>query len=167
MCKIEQEGEAVKFLMIVVHLKAFGDAQSRERRRLASQILAEIIEDVRENDGMPVILGGDFNEQLNNDVLNALTGSPDLFAMTADDATTDAISFVGQRHRSLIDHIIVSNDVQRGSIQGDDAAIVRLDRSVRDFADTVSDHVPIVFRMIMRAAPIDVDMDAQHKRTRT
>ena len=159
-CEVMQDGDSVKFLMIVVHLKAFGDAQSRERRRLAARILAEIVEDIRENEELPVVLGGDFNEQLNNDVLSALTGSPDLFAMTADDATTDAISFVGRRHKSLIDHIIVSNDVKRGSIQGDDAAIVRLDRNVRDFADKVSDHVPIVFRMIMRDAPIDVDMDA-------
>jgi trypsin-like peptidase len=50
--------------------------------------------------------------------------------------------------RSLIDHIIVSNDVNIADIQGDDAAIVRLDRSAADFDDTVSDHVPLVFRMV-------------------
>jgi len=146
----------VKFIMIVVHLKAFGDATSRSRRRLAAQMLAEIIEDIRQNEGLPVVLGGDFNEQLDNDVLSALTDTPDLFAMTADDATTDAISYVGTSHRSLIDHIITSRDVVAGDISGDDAAIVRLDASVSDFSDTVSDHVPVVFRMVMRPDAIEI-----------
>ena len=140
----------VKFIMIVVHLKAFGDAQSRSRRKLASEKLAEIIEDIRQNENLPVVLGGDFNEQLDNDVLLSLTQTPDLFAMTADDSTTDAISYVGNSHRSLIDHIIISRDVVAGDISGDDAAIVRLDTSIRDFSDNVSDHVPVVFRMVMR-----------------
>lgn len=149
--------QAVEFLMIVVHLKAFGDAQSRERRRLAAEALGEIIAEVRERDALPVVLGGDFNERIDTPVLGALTGAPDLLAMTADDASTDAISFVGRRHRSLIDHIVVSRDVRLGEISGDDTAIVRLDRSVRDFADRVSDHVPLVFRMVYRDEPIDIE----------
>ncbi|MDH5526486.1 MAG: trypsin-like peptidase domain-containing protein [Nitrospirota bacterium] len=145
----------VKFLMIVVHLKAFGDAQSAARRKLAAEVLSEIIADIREREDLPVVLGGDFNERINRDVLSSLTGSPDLFALTADDASTNAISYVGGSHRSLIDHILVSNDVRMGDIQGDDAAIVRLDRSVADFANTVSDHVPVVFRMVMRENGVD------------
>jgi endonuclease/exonuclease/phosphatase family metal-dependent hydrolase len=153
----EGNSTPVKFIMIVVHLKAFGDAQSRARRRLAATVLAEIIKDIRVTEKLPVVLGGDFNERLNTDVLNALKGSPDLFSLTADDATTDAISYVGNSHRSLIDHIMVSNDVRTGDISGDDAAIVRLDRSIRDFSQDVSDHVPVVFRMIYRDQPIDIE----------
>ena len=157
-CRVaDTDGSDARFIFIVVHLKAFGDAESRARRRLAAEKIAEIIEDIRDNDDLPVILGGDLNDRLNTDVFAPLQDSPDLFALTADDATTDAISFVGDRHRSLIDHIVVSSDVQLGEIMGDDAAIVRLDRSVRDFSDDVSDHVPIVFRMILRDEPIEVD----------
>jgi endonuclease/exonuclease/phosphatase family metal-dependent hydrolase len=156
-CHVEDgNNQESRFIIIVVHLKAFGDAQSRVRRRLASDILAEIIDDVREREDIPVVLGGDFNEKLDNQVLSALKTSPDLFSLTLDDASTDALSYVGGRYRSLIDHIIVSRDVQMGTISGDDAAIVRLDRSVRDFADRVSDHVPIVFRMIYRDNGINV-----------
>lgn len=150
-------GQDIRFLLILVHLKAFGDAQSRARRRLAAQMLAEMINDIRDREGLPVVLGGDFNERLDTDVLSAVTRSPDLFAMTADDATTDAISYVGASHRSLIDHILVSRDVVLGEISGDDAAIVRLDRSVRDFADRVSDHVPVVFRMVLRPEAVDLE----------
>ena len=152
-CKIDD----VEFIMIVVHLKAFGDEQSRERRRLASESLAAIIEDIQENENLPVVLGGDFNERLDNDVLGAIKDSPDLLSMTSDDATDGAISYVGRRYRSLIDHIMVSTDARLGEIEGDDTAIVRLDRSVADFADNISDHVPLVFRMILRDDPIDFD----------
>jgi endonuclease/exonuclease/phosphatase family metal-dependent hydrolase len=149
--------QEVKFILMVVHLKAFGDAESRARRRLAAEALAAIVEEVRNDTGLPVVLGGDFNERIDTDVLGALTGSPDLLAMTADDATTDAVSYVGGSRRSLIDHIVVSRDARLAEISGDDTAIVRLDRSVRDFADRVSDHLPLVFRMVYRSQPVDIE----------
>jgi hypothetical protein len=70
-----------------------------------------------------------------------------------DDASTDAIPYVGGLYRSLIDHIIVSRDAQLGNISDDDATIVRLDRSVRGFADRVL----IMFRMIYRDNGINVE----------
>ncbi len=145
-----------KFILIVVHLKAFGDAQSRSRRRLAAEKLAEIIADIRASENLPVVLGGDFNDRINTDVFSVFRDTPDLFALTADDATTDAISFVGASHRSLIDHVVISGDAGLGEIMGDDAAIVRLDKSISDFAEGVSDHVPIVFRIVLRDEPIDL-----------
>ena len=155
-CRVgEQEGKLAHFILIVVHLKAFGDAQSRARRRLAAQMLAEIIENIRERENLPVVIGGDFNDRIDTSVLANLRESPDLFALTVDDAGTDAVSFVGDSHRSLIDHILVSRDVRLGEISGDDAAIVRLDKSVQSFAARVSDHVPVVFRMVYRDTPVD------------
>lgn len=160
-CKVMDDASthAVEFMLIVVHLKAFGDPISRARRRLAAQSLAEIIEDIRENEKLPVILGGDFNEAINNDVLSSLTGSPDMVALTTDDAEDGAASYIGGSRRSLIDHILISGDVRPGSIQGDDAAIVRLDRRISDFSEDVSDHVPVVMRVVMRDAPINLDGD--------
>ena len=156
-CMVAEDRDPASFLMIVVHLKAFGDAQSRGRQRLAAENLARIIDDIREREGLPVVLGGDFSKRLDTQVLSALKASPDLFAMTADDATTDAVSYIGDSpHRSLIDHILVSKDVRIGEICADDAAIVRLNRSVRDFTQRVSDHVPLVFRMIYRDEPLEL-----------
>jgi len=153
----EASDRNVEFIMISTHLKAFGDAESRARRRLAAKILAEVISDIRETEKLPVVLGGDMNETLSTDVLSALTDSPDLLTLTSDDADDNALSYIGTRHRSLIDHIIVSNDVRMSPISGDDAAIVRLDRSVRDFTEDISDHVPLVIRMIKRENPLQVD----------
>ncbi|MFV0361437.1 trypsin-like peptidase domain-containing protein [Tropicimonas sp.] len=149
----------VEFILIGLHLKAFGDPESRARRRLAAQILREVIADIRETEKLPIVLGGDLNETLNTDILSPLTDAPDLLTLTSDDADDNALSYVGARYRSLIDHIIVSDDVTISPISGDDAAIIRLDRSVRDFAADVSDHVPLVMRMVNRPAPIQVDGD--------
>ena len=49
----------------------------------------------------------------------------------------------------------MSDDVPLGRISGDDAAIVRLDRSVAGFVSDASDHVPIVMRMVYREEPAD------------
>jgi hypothetical protein len=163
-------GGEVRFLMIAVHLKAFGGAVNQARRHLAARMLAEIIAEVQAKEGIPVVLGGDFNDLLGTDVFAPLQDDPDLFALTADDAAGDAISFVGGSHRSLIDHIVVSRDVVLGDIANDDAAIVRLDQSVSAFSDRVSDHVAVVFRMVFLTAAagsngavdpaVDVDTDA-------
>jgi hypothetical protein len=89
--------------------------------------------------------------------LDALTNSPDLFTLMTDDISDpNAITYVGRSHRSLIDHIITSRDVVPGDIQGDDVAIVRLDNSISDFAQAISDHVPIVFRMVYRDQELEL-----------
>ncbi|WP_050527828.1 trypsin-like peptidase domain-containing protein [Pseudorhodobacter aquimaris] len=152
-----KDGIPVEFIMVLLHLKAFGDPESKARRRLAAEILTEVIADIRETEKLPVVLGGDLNETLNTDVLRPLTDAPDLFTLTTDDAANNALSYVGARYRSLIDHIVVSNDVVMSPISGDDAAIVRLDKSVTDFTQDVSDHVPLVIRMVNRDAPLQID----------
>jgi len=143
----DDEDNRVELRLIVVHLKAFGDTLSRRRRRRAGQILAQIIDTLRDEDGPPIVLGGDFNDAINTEVFAALRNKDDLIALTVDDQEENAASFIDGR-QSLLDHIIVSDDVRLGSIAQDDAAIVRFDRSVRDFAETVSDHVPVVMRVI-------------------
>jgi V8-like Glu-specific endopeptidase/lysophospholipase L1-like esterase len=149
-------GEPVEFIMVLLHLKAFGDPQSKARSRLAAEILTEVIADIRKTEKLPVVLGGDLNETLNADVLGPLTDASDLFTLTTDDAADDALSYVGAQHRSLIDHIVVSSDVQMSPVYGEDAAIVQLSRSVADVAHDVSDRVPLVIRLVSRDAPMQV-----------
>ncbi len=154
-CVVRNGEGSVRFLMIVTHLKAFGDVQSRARQRQMAESLAVIIEDIRERERLPIVLGGTFSERLDNDLLSALNASPDLFSLTADNAAADAVSYIGDCHRSLIDHIVVSRDTYLGEISGDDTAFLRLDRSIRDITAGVSDQVPVVFRLVYRAEPVE------------
>ena len=154
-CTVEDNDTPMRFMMVVLHFKAYGDVYSRARRRLAATSLQEIVGDIRADSRLPIVIGGDFNETLSTDVLDAWRDAPDLFALTADDDKDGTISYVGDRHRSLIDHIITSRDLRIASISGDDAAIVRLDRGMSDFTDAVSDHVPLAVRLVARGAPLE------------
>ena len=159
-CTVQDNDNAVTFMLVVLHFKAYADATSRARRRLAAGSLREIVDDIRQDLKLPVVLGGDFNETLNTDVLSELRDAPDLFALTADDATTGAMSYVGNSHRSLIDHIIISRDLLPAPISGDDAAIVRVDRTMADFTRAISDHVPLAMRLVAREAPLSLGASA-------
>ena len=154
-CTVDDNDIPIRFIVVVVHFKAFRDVESRARRRLAATSLGEIVEEIRSNVKLPVVMGGDFNEALNTDVLSALQDAPDLFALTADDARNGAISYVGDNHRSLIDHIVASRDLRIAPISGDDAAIVRLDRTMSDFTEAISDHVPLAMRLVARRRPLE------------
>lgn len=91
-------GDAVEFIMVMLHLKAFGDPQSKARRRLTAELLTEVIEDIRNTEKLPVVLGGDLNETLTTDVLSSLIDASDLFTLTTDDAQDNALSYVGAGH---------------------------------------------------------------------
>ncbi|MEM1165778.1 MAG: trypsin-like peptidase domain-containing protein [Planctomycetota bacterium] len=164
----EGRGTEVQFIAIVVHLKAMGDALSRARRKRAGEILRTIVDVLRNAPedvparhrnyayDLPVILGGDYNDRIDDDVFASLRNAPDLVALTTDDQDAMAASYVGGSRRSLLDHIVVSSDVPVGAIQGDDAAIIRLDQSIASFADRVSDHTPVCVRLVYRETPVPV-----------
>jgi V8-like Glu-specific endopeptidase/endonuclease/exonuclease/phosphatase family metal-dependent hydrolase len=147
----------IEFLMIVLHLKAFGDASSRRRRKLAAETLVNIIDDIRDRENLAVVMGGDYNDVLNTDVFASLQSTPDLFALTADDSSGGATTYVGGSHHSVIDHIVISSDLSPAPISGDDAAIVRLDRSMANFSDQLSDHVPLAMRLVSRTGAVPID----------
>jgi hypothetical protein len=144
------DGMAVRrYLKIIVPLKAFAnDAPSRARLHAAARVLREIIDTLRSDpEPLPIVLCGDFNESLTTDILPGLTNAPNRFTLTADDTASGTACFVGGP-TSIIDHIVVSDDIEPDDIEGDAAAIVRLDRSIADFSCVASDRVPVVFRLV-------------------
>ena len=137
--------------MAVIHLKSKAGRNkplSARRRQRAAESLRVISDDIRDTLNLPVILGGDYNETLSNDVLSDLTDAPEFFTLTSDDEEDGAISFLNPRFASLIDHVVVAGDLRIGEIQGDDLAIVRFDQSISDFDELFSDHTPLVMRLV-------------------
>lgn len=153
LCTVKEERRDTQFLMIVVHLKAMRDEASIERRKLATQVLSVIIEDLRRDESfkqLPIVLGGDMNDDAGSVSLAPVMIASSLITLTTDDAEAGHLSYV-KAPFSLIDHIVISKDMKVGSIEGDDAAIVRLDRSISHFVKQISDHVPLVLRVIYKS----------------
>ncbi|WP_369412600.1 endonuclease [Pelosinus baikalensis] len=156
LCTVKEEKKDVQFLMIVVHLKAMRDKISKQRRTAAAETLAVIIEDLKQDDKfkhLPIVLGGDLNDDAGSTSLTSVMNSPSVITLTTDDALAGHISYLKAPH-SLIDHIIITKDMKTGSIQNDgqtdDAAIVRLDKTIADFVKNISDHAPLVLRVIYK-----------------
>ncbi|WP_082341085.1 endonuclease [Sporosarcina globispora] len=151
-CTIKEDDQDIECLMIVVHLKAMRDPVSVKRRQLAANVISLIIEDLRKDEAfkkLPIILGGDLNDDIPSTSLMDIINSPSLVTLTHDDAIAGHMSYL-KAPFSLIDHIFVSKDVNIGQIDGDDVAIVRLDKSVRDFIKNISDHAPLVMRLVYK-----------------
>lgn len=155
-CTVKEEGKDIQFLMIVVHLKAMRDAASTERRTLAAKSLSVIMEDLKRMEEfreLPILLGGDLNDDAGSISLSPIMNSPSVLTLTLDDAQAGHISYIADP-KSLIDHIIVTKDTKTGSIsfdgKQDDAGIVRLDKTMSDYALKISDHVPLVLRIIYK-----------------
>lgn len=158
------DAESTTFVMIVVHLKSKAGGNkplSRKRRARAAESLRIIADDIRDSLKLPVIIGGDYNEDLSNDVLSGLTDAPEFFTLTSNDEEDGAISFLNPRFASLIDHVVVAGDLKIGEIKGDDLAIVRFDQSISDFDELFSDHTPLVMRLVFHEErQVDLDTPA-------
>ncbi|MCP5007241.1 MAG: trypsin-like serine protease [Planctomycetes bacterium] len=148
------------FVMMVLHLKAFGDQLSKQRRRRAAEILRQIIDEQIENGITDYVVGGDMNEVLDHGAFVALTQGNGLIALTADDAASggDAVSWIGGSNKSLIDHIFVSNDALKTTVT-DSITVTRLDKSIPNFDATLSDHIPVIFRALFGNEPIITDTE--------
>ncbi|GGH44077.1 hypothetical protein GCM10008014_05240 [Paenibacillus silvae] len=161
LCTVREEGMDIQFLMIVIHLKAMRDQSSTSRRTLAAETLAVIIEDLKQTDefkNIPIILGGDFNDDAGSTSLKPIMNSPSVLTLTHDDAVAGHISYI-KPPCSLIDHIVVTSDTKTGiisdGVKKDDVAIVRSDKTLAGYAKKFSDHVPLVLRIVYKDGPTE------------
>ena len=142
---------AFDFNLVPVHLKAKGEGS--KRRRMASNVLAAGIGvasqgDTAENDW---IIGGDFNAELATGQFDALKDAG-FTAMSAQDERGGAITYLGQRHRSLIDSIFLSPGLSLGT-GPNDFMIISPDRADPGYIERVSDHRPVMVRLSIRESP--------------
>ncbi len=138
------------FTLIVLHLKATGEAASVQRRRSAcaklKQYLDEQLASAADKD---FVVAGDWNDSLTDpeteNVFQVfLNDSQDYIFLTLPLAQnpTENASYIGGSYRSLIDHLMITadalNEYDHGTTQ-----VIKIDQHFNAYVYEVSDHRPV------------------------
>ncbi|KPL17654.1 MAG: hypothetical protein AMJ92_11500 [candidate division Zixibacteria bacterium SM23_81] len=144
----EKDGRRFDFVLIVMHLKAGSEEDDLNRRRQAAQRLKNYLDaQVAANAEKDYLIAGDWNDEIDDpSYTNAFTvlieDTLNYRFLTAPLAGQSvAASF--PRYGSLIDHILVSQDVF-AEYQGGLTKTLRLDDELANYLSEVSDHRPVM-----------------------
>jgi len=130
----------------VVHLKAFGDAESVQRRRSAVEQLRGWVDERRSAGEGEVVIVGDWNDRLTDDeddnvFLPLSEDAAEAEFVTLELAEAGDSSYVP--FPSLIDHILVTDEVFEGMTY-QTTEVLRLDETWSStYEKVVSDHRPV------------------------
>ncbi len=144
-----KNSKSFDFTLIVLHLKAFGDQQSEDRRRRSIQKLEDYVTAQIENpaNDPDYIIAGDWNDEL-DDPTNDNVFLPFLqdslhyrFLTESFLGDPDEFSFI-DGFESLIDHILITTSVD-SAYPGHTTEILKIDQDVNQYIPQVSDHRPV------------------------
>ena len=150
----EIDGDITEFIVIAVSLD---EAQSANRhcRSHAAEVLVETIDQLRKDHDLPIVLGGEFHQEVSSNVLGAIKNQDDLLFAAVQKSEPDrppsqrsANSLVVGRNVQIED-IMTTRDQQVFNVDGGEDGVTRLDRSLPEFPVRVSSQLPLVFRIIM------------------
>ena len=134
---------------IVVHLKAFGDEDSAQRREQANiKLEAYASALLAKEPSLKVVLLGDFNQPLlsnaERQIFRPWYDRPEVFSIKTENlvAKKDYTFFGGQRF-SVIDHIIVSNNFTMS-----EPSVPKLQTAISSFETHASDHLPVIAKIV-------------------
>ncbi|MBN1209015.1 MAG: hemagglutinin [Myxococcaceae bacterium] len=143
--RITRNGASVDLVAIVVHLKAFADLSSYDRRVRAAGALKTYLDTTLPT--ARVIVLGDWNDDVDTSIA---AGQPTPFKNFLDAPAeytflTQPLSSVSSTvtHSSFIDHQLVTNELA-SSYVSNSATVLR--PSITDYGGTTSDHYPILSR---------------------
>lgn len=134
---------------IVVHLKAFGDDDSSQRRQEANVKLQAYASELKQRDpSVQIVILGDFNQPLINaadrDVFRPWFDDSSNFSVkTQDLVQKNDYSFFGGQRFSFIDHIVSSNNFTMNEV-----LVPKLQTVISDFELHASDHLPVIGKII-------------------
>jgi hypothetical protein len=145
--KAQRGNQVFDFNFIVIHLKAYPDQESEDRRRSAIQKMEQFISTSIQQGGDPdFVVGGDWNDELddpasNNVFLPFLNKQPqDYMFLTWPYRNTD-YSYIPSSFRSLIDHIMVTASIDTS--YNNETQILKIDQFFTQYLLEVSDHRPV------------------------
>lgn len=136
-----------EIVAIAVHLKAFGDDKSQQRREIANGDLQNYVAELKAKEpALQIVILGDFNQPLIQESERKVF-SPWFERAGSYTVRTDALVqrgdysyFSGQY--SLIDHIITTNDFLLA-----EPVIVKLQNVIPGYEANASDHLPVITRL--------------------
>jgi endonuclease/exonuclease/phosphatase family metal-dependent hydrolase len=146
------EGKTRTLVVIVVHLKALTDRGSYLDRVDSAAALKDYLD--RTYPTRWVLVLGDFNDDL---FRSTRAGEPSPFAALVGDTAryrflTEALSRAGEgttlHFSSTIDHHLATDELAARAVG--DAEVLHLERVIRDFGETTSDHLPVLSRYDLR-----------------
>jgi len=139
------------FILIILHLKAFFDKESENRRRVATQKLADYISTyLLASAEKDILIVGDFNDKIDDPV------EENIFQVFLDDSTNyqcltfptkDIPTYIGN-FKSSVDHIIISGDT-RDEYYGGDIQVLKIDEVFKNYVEYISDHRPVLARFFI------------------
>lgn len=140
------------FDFVVVHLKAYFDAESEDRRRQACTKLDAWIRDrIASGADRDVVIAGDWNDRLGDEpadnIFQVFLDAPgDYSFLTYPLLATGETSYIP--YDSLIDHVMVTSDTLTEYGSGT-TYVLPLETTIPDYQATVSDHRPVVSRFVL------------------
>jgi hypothetical protein len=134
----------------VVHLKAFSDQDSYNRRKNASVHLKTFLDANRSNKKVTVI--GDWNDNVTFPTWSGATESP--FKNFVDDTanyffTSKLLSDLGKKsyarsYGTMIDHQLISNELFTFYVDSSAKVLDNLPQQISGYVDSTSDHYPVL-----------------------
>ncbi|MBL8960513.1 MAG: endonuclease/exonuclease/phosphatase family protein [Gemmatimonadetes bacterium] len=145
--RVTVNGTPRDVVVLVVHMKAFADAESWQRRTNAAIALKAYLDQAYPTQQVVVI--GDFNDDVDTSISS---GRPSPYSAFVGDVAryafpTAALSLsrlpttVG--FTEAVDHHLATNELMATYVAGS-ARAVRLDQYITDYANVTSDHYPVV-----------------------
>ncbi|MFY0571705.1 putative Ig domain-containing protein [Archangium lansingense] len=153
--RITRNGTSVDLVAIVLHMKAFNDTGSYNRRKNAAVALKSYLDAQFPN--TPFLVLGDWNDDVDVSITRESSSSPYLptpYQNFLDDPAdytflTRPLSLANVRstvsNTEFIDHQLVSNELQAAYVSNS-AQALRPDEYIPQYKDTTSDHYPVLSR---------------------
>ncbi|MDR2814386.1 MAG: endonuclease/exonuclease/phosphatase family protein [Prevotellaceae bacterium] len=131
---------SVPITLVNLHAKAFDDAESYERRGEAAQGLKALLDGSGYN-AKSIIVLGDYNDDIDESTYNKQLSPYKNFA--DDSLSYRFLSSQISESVSLIDHIMVSNELFSFYVPGSAQLETAATGSIPDYKATTSDHTPV------------------------
>ena len=150
--RVSLNGVTEDIVVIVLHAKAFNDDASWQKRLNASNALKSYLDTTYPT--QKVIVVGDFNDDVDTSIT---AGKASPYQNFVDDAAdyafpTRALSLAGisstVSYTDMIDHHLNTNEFTAAYVASS-AEVYRVDTYVADYANTTSDHYPVLSRYTM------------------